>query len=69
VSVFQMQRLPINFYWSPPPPHPTNFTQNFRLMYCSISILVTILVEQHNTITLKQSSEVSQLIEKESSLV
>jgi hypothetical protein len=37
-------------------------TRNFRLMRCSIFILVTNSTEQHNMITLKQSSEANQLI-------
>jgi hypothetical protein len=38
-----------------------SFTRNIRLMRCSIFIPVTNPAEQHNTVTLKQSSEVKEL--------
>jgi hypothetical protein len=44
--------------------HPVvffNFIRNFRLMRCSIFILVTNLAKQHNMVTLKQSSEANQM--------
>jgi hypothetical protein len=49
---------------------PFSCTRNFRLLCCSILILVTNLAEQHNMVTLKQSSEANQLTKRdESSLV
>lgn len=44
-----------------------NNTRHFRLMYGLISILVTILAEQHKTVTLKQSSGANQLMLRDES--